>query len=132
MILKILMYTLLIFSVFSAHAKIDHTRIVNADNEPGSWLSHGRNYSEDRQSPLTGITPANVNMLGLAWSFDTNTSRGLEASPLVIDGVIYTTGSWSKVYAISAKTGQLLWEFDPKVPLAWAPNACCDVVNRGV
>ncbi|MDA1076900.1 MAG: PQQ-dependent dehydrogenase, methanol/ethanol family, partial [Proteobacteria bacterium] len=68
----------------------------------------------------------------LAWYFDTGTTRGLEASPLVVDGVIYTTTSWSQVFAHNAATGELLWRFDPQVPRAWGVNACCDVVNRGV
>ncbi len=116
----------------ASHANVDAQRLINADAEPASWLSHGRNYAEDRQSPLTQITPGNVAELGLAWYFDTNTTRGLEASPLVIDGVMYSTTSWSQVYAHNAATGELLWHYDPKVPKAWGVNACCDVVNRGV
>ena len=115
-----------------AHAGVSGERIIAADSEPGSWLSHGRNYAEDRMSPLTQINKENIKDLGLAWYFDTDTSRGLEASPLVIDGVIYSTGSWSKVFANDARTGELLWSYDPQVPKAWGVNACCDVVNRGV
>ncbi len=115
-----------------AGASVSAERIIEADNEPGSWLSHGRNYAEDRMTPLTQINKQNVGELGLAWYFDTGTTRGLEASPLIIDGVIYSTGSWSKVFANDAKTGALLWSYDPEVPRAWGVNACCDVVNRGV
>ena len=113
-------------------AEVTGERIIAADQEPGSWLSHGRTYAEDRMSPLTQINKQNVQDLGLAWSFDTGTRRGLEATPLVFDGVIYTTGSWSKVFANDAKTGALLWSYDPKVPREYGVNACCDVVNRGV
>ncbi len=113
-------------------APVDHARLVSADESPGSWLTHGRTYREARESPLTQITTDNVDRLGLAWYFDTGTRRGLEASPLVIDGVIYSTGSWSKVYAHDAATGEPLWQYDPQVPKAWGVNACCDVVNRGV
>jgi len=118
--------------VLPLHAAVDGARITGADSEPGAWLSHGRNYMEDRESPLTGITPDNVKDLGLAWYFDTGTTRGLEASPLVIDGVMYSTTSWSQVFAHTAATGELLWHYDPAVPRAWGVNACCDVVNRGV
>ena len=117
---------------FSAQANVDRERLIAADSEPGSWLTHGRNYAEDRDSPLTGITPANVHELGLAWYFDTNTTRGLEASPLVIDGVMYSTTSWSQVFAHNAASGELIWHYDPQVPKSWGINACCDVVNRGV
>lgn len=116
----------------TAPASIDAERLVNAASEPGNWLTHGGNYAETRETALTAITPANVKDLGLAWYFDTGTRRGLEASPLVFDGVIYTTGSWSKVFANNAVSGEPLWSFDPQVPMSWGANACCDVVNRGV
>jgi quinohemoprotein ethanol dehydrogenase len=113
---------------------VDDARLLAA-GEPanaGQWLSHGRDYSEQRFSPLAQLTPENVGQLGLAWFADFDTRRGQESTPLVIDGVIYVTTAWSKVYAFDAKTGQQLWKFDPKVPGEWAVNACCDVVNRGV
>ncbi len=123
--------SLLCFSVCCS-AEVTRQRLTAADTEPDQWLSHGRNYAEDRESPLQQIDRGNVATLGLAWSFDTSTHRGLEASPLVIDGVIYTTGSWSRVYAISAANGEQIWSYDPEVPRSWGVNACCDVVNRGV
>jgi PQQ-dependent dehydrogenase (methanol/ethanol family) len=113
-------------------ANLDTDRIVNADNEPGNWLAHGRTYDEQRFSPLDQIKANNVGDLGLAWYFDTGTDRGLEASPIVVDGIMYTSGSWSVVFANDARTGELIWQFDPKVPKSWGVNACCDVVNRGV
>ena len=111
---------------------VDEARILAADREPGGWLTHGRNYAETRESPLTGIHRDNVDRLGLAWTYDLGTRRGLEATPLVIDGTLYTTGTWSRVYALDAVTGELRWSHDPQVPRAWGLNACCDVVNRGV
>ena len=82
---------------------VDGERIVNADDEPGNWLAHGRTYDEQRFSPLDQITADNVGDLGLAWYFDTGTDRGLEASPIVVDGVMYTSGSWSVVFANDAR-----------------------------
>jgi quinohemoprotein ethanol dehydrogenase len=119
-------------AVGSAQAKVDGDRIANANEEPGNWLTHGRTYAEERESPLTQITPDNVETLGLAWYYDTGTRRGLEASPLVIDGRMYSSLSWSRVVANDARTGRELWRFDPEVPRQWGVNACCDVVNRGV
>ena len=113
-------------------AAVDGARIINADSEPGSWMSHGRTYSEERYSPLKQIDTANVEKLGLAWFADLDTSRGQEATPIVVDGVIYISTAWSKVKAYDARTGKPLWDFDPKVPGEWAVNTCCDVVNRGV
>ena len=111
---------------------VDAQRLVDVDSEPGAWIAHGRNYAEDRESPLTSIHPGNVAELGLAWYFDTETTRGLEATPLVFDGVMVFTTSWSQVFALDPVTGEQLWHYDPEVPRSWGVNACCDVVNRGV
>lgn len=112
--------------------KIDDAALKQADAKPGEWITHGRDYAETRFSPLKQINDSNVKDLGLAWSFDTQTDRGLEATPIIVDGVMYTTGSWSIVYALDARTGKQLWKWDPKVPHSYGPKACCDVVNRGV
>jgi PQQ-dependent dehydrogenase (methanol/ethanol family) len=93
---------------------------------------YGGGYDEQRFSPLKQINEQNVDKLGLLWSHEFGTTRGLEATPLVVSGVIYTTGEWSVVYAMDAKTGQILWTYDPKVPRGRARTICCDVVNRGV
>jgi quinohemoprotein ethanol dehydrogenase len=113
-------------------AMLDAARLSAADSEVDNWLAHGRTYGEQRFSPLDDIDVDNVSGLGLAWSFDTDHNRGLESSPIVIDGVMYSTGNWSVVYANDAATGELLWKHDPKVDKSWAVYACCDVVNRGV
>ena len=113
-------------------AAVDGERIVNADAEPGNWMSTGRTYDEQRFSPLDAIDTETVQDLGLAWYWNTGTVRGLEATPIVVDGVMYTTGTWSVVWAHDAKTGELLWSHDPQVPRRYAKYACCDVVNRGV
>ena len=111
---------------------VDGARIGAADREPHNWLSHGRTYSEQRFSPLDRIDTANVARLGLAWSFDFPTDRGMEATPIVVDGRMYVSSTWSMVYAFDAKTGAPLWHHDPQVPRAWAVHLCCDAVNRGV
>ena len=112
-------------------ASVDAARIIHADNEPGNWMTHGRTYSEQRFSPLNQINDQNVGRLGLAWSLDLDTHRGQEATPIVVDGVMYFSTAWSKVMAVKAATGEKLWSYDPKVSPEWAINACCDVVNRG-
>lgn len=113
-------------------ASVDAARIIHADNEPANWMTHGRTYSEQRFSPLKQINDQNVRWLGLAWSLELDTRRGQEATPIVVDGVMYFSTAWSKVLAVNAATGEKLWSYDPKVPPEWAINACCDVVNRGV
>ncbi|GAB5449732.1 MAG: PQQ-dependent methanol/ethanol family dehydrogenase [Halioglobus sp.] len=115
-----------------AAAWVDGERLSAADNEPGNWMSHGRTYSEQRYSPLAGIKADNVEELGLAWSFDLNTQRGIEATSIVVDGVMYMTSAWSIVHALDARSGEPLWTFDPQVAKEKAKHTCCDVVNRGV
>jgi alcohol dehydrogenase (cytochrome c)/quinohemoprotein ethanol dehydrogenase len=113
-------------------ADVDGARILAADSEPGNWMTYGRTYTEQRYSPLNQITDQNAGQLGLTWSYDLDTHRGQEATPIVVDGVMYVSTAWSKVKALDAKTGALLWAYDPKVDGSWGPKACCDVVNRGV
>jgi quinohemoprotein ethanol dehydrogenase len=113
-------------------ANVDGAKIANADADPGEWLSHGRTYSEQRFSPLDKINTTNVKNLGVAWEYRTYSVRGLEATPIVSDGVMFITLPWSKVIALDAKSGKELWQYDPKVPGATGRFACCDVVNRGV
>jgi quinohemoprotein ethanol dehydrogenase len=114
-------------------AAVDAARLEAADNDAGNWMSHGRTYDEQRFSPLKQIDTRNVRDLKLAWHYDIPTdARGQEATPLVIDGLMYVTSAWSKVFALDARTGALLWQYDPAVPRETGVNACCDVVNRGV
>lgn len=115
-------------------AGVDGERIINADSEPGNWMSYGRTYAEERFSPLSSIDTETVDELGLAWSYDilTRTARGLEATPIVVDGVMYISTAWSHVVALDPVSGEELWEFDPQVDGTYAQRACCDVVNRGV
>ncbi len=114
-------------------AAVDSDRLRNADRDVDNWLSHGRTYDEQRFSPLTQINAQNVSQLKPAWHYDLPTDqRAHESTPLIIDGTMYLTGTWSRVFALNASTGALLWSYDPKVPGRSGVNACCDVVNRGV
>jgi quinohemoprotein ethanol dehydrogenase len=119
-------------AIRAATRSVNGERIRNADAEPGNWMAHGRTFDEQRYSPLKQISTSNVNELGLAWYWDTGTRRGLESTPIVVDGVMFNSGAWSVVWAHDARTGELLWEYDPQVPREWGRFACCDVVNRGV
>jgi alcohol dehydrogenase (cytochrome c)/quinohemoprotein ethanol dehydrogenase len=113
-------------------AAVTAARLAAADTEPGQWMSHGRTYGEQRFSPLDQINTQTVGRLGLAWFADFDSRRGQEATPVVVDGVLYVSTAWSRVKAYDAATGKPLWAYDPEVPGEWAVNACCDVVNRGV
>lgn len=113
-------------------AQINGSRIANADSEPGNWLAHGRTYSEQRYSPLDQINTETVSELGFLWEYDPRAIRGMEATPIVVDGVMFATGPWSKVYALDVRSGAEYWTYDPEVPGQRGRLACCDVVNRGV
>ncbi|WEK45354.1 MAG: PQQ-dependent dehydrogenase, methanol/ethanol family [Candidatus Andeanibacterium colombiense] len=114
------------------NGKIDEQRLLSAENDPDNWLSYGRTYAEQRFSPLTDVNDTNVGQLGLAFSVPLDTNRGQEATPIVVDGVMYFSTAWSKVMAVKADTGELLWKYDPQNIGAKGAHACCDVVNRGV
>ena len=96
------------------------------------WPTIGLDYAETRFSKLNQINADNVKKLGLVWSYPLESSRGVEATPVVVDGIMYQTASWSVVHAIDARTGKQLWTFDPKVDREKGYRGCCDVVNRGV
>ena len=115
----------------AAFAAVDTNRIATASGG-AEWLTYGGTYDEQRFSTLTGINTENVGRLGVAWTHDLDTNRGVEATPIVVDGVMYVTSAWSVVYALDAKTGDALWTYDPDVDRAVGVKACCDVVNRGV
>ena len=101
-------------------------------NPRGEWLSYGRTYREQRFSPLDSVNRNNVDELDLVWSFKFDTARGMEATPIVHDGVIYVSTGWSHVHAIDARSGEELWHYDAKVPKAQLAKTCCGPVNRGV
>ena len=115
-----------------AVAAVNGERIIATDKEPGNWMSHGRDYGEQRYSPLKQVNADNVDQLGLAWSHKLDVDRGTEATALVIDGIMYTTGAYSIVYAFDARNGELLWKYDPEIDRSISGRGCCDVVNRGV
>lgn len=119
-------------SAVSTVANVDSVRLAGADKEPGSWMSHGRTYSEQRFSPLTTVSKSNVSKLGLAWAYKLDVDRATEATPIVVDGVMYVTGALSIVSALDPVTGKELWKYDPKVARDKGRDGCCDVANRGV
>ncbi|MBP7081696.1 MAG: PQQ-dependent dehydrogenase, methanol/ethanol family [Rhodocyclaceae bacterium] len=112
--------------------KVDGAFIRANEARTNDWPSHGLDYAETRFSKLQQIHAANVKDLGLVWSYNLESTRGVEATPLVVDGVMYVSASWSIVHAIDVRSGKKIWTFDPKVPREAAYKGCCDVVNRGV
>jgi quinohemoprotein ethanol dehydrogenase len=111
---------------------VDDARLAGAGSEPGQWFTAGRDRGGSWFSPLETINAGNVARLGFAWEYRLGTKRGLEATPIVVDGVMYTSGNWGRVYALDARTGRERWTFVPPIDGQWGRHACCDVVNRGI
>lgn len=93
--------------------------------------------ASQRFSPLAQIDTTNVQRLGLAWEFRDfvvrgRTHRGMQASPVVVGDVMYFSGPWGVAYAADARSGRLLWQYDPHADGQYGRSACCDVVNRGL
>jgi PQQ-dependent dehydrogenase (methanol/ethanol family) len=100
-------------------------------NPGDQWPGYGRDYAEQRFSPQDQIDRANVDHLGLAWSFTFPTHRVMESTPLMHDGKLYVTTPWSHVFALDARSGEALWHFNPEVNKAHLINSCCGPANRG-
>jgi len=111
---------------------IDQARADSSENDDDNWLTYGHGYQEQRYSRLDQVNDGNVKQLSLAWIAPLDTTRGQEATPIIVDGVMYTSTAWSKVMALDAATGKVLWTFDPVNDGSKGAHACCDVVNRGV
>lgn len=129
--------------------RVDDAALRNADHDADDWLTNGRDYAATRDSPLQQIDRTNVSQLGLAWYYDTDAAPGnLEATPIIADGTLYATATWSVVFALDARTGKQEWRYDPGIshrnfPLGprgvpdsskprIGPSLCCGPANRGV
>lgn len=119
-------------SLAQAAGDVDLPRLMKADSEPQNWLTGGRDKDGTYFSPLKQINDKNIDQLGFAWADDLGTARAQEATPIVVDGVMYTSGTWGYVYAVNAATGKEMWRYDPEVPGQIGRNPCCDIDNRGV
>ena len=115
-----------------APARVDGERLANADREPDNWFTPGRDAEGTYYSPLDAIDDHNVSRLGFAWAYKLDTQRGLQGTPVVVDGVMYASGNWGRVYAVDATNGREIWTYDPGVDGQYGRYACCDVVNRGL
>ena len=112
--------------------KVNAAFMKSNAQQTADWPSYGLDYAETRHSRLNQISTANVKDLGLVWSYNLESKRGVESTPLVVDGIMYVTASWSVVHAVDVRTGKRIWTYDPQVPREAGYKGCCDVVNRGV
>src|SRR5216110_1156521 len=113
----------------AAPAQVTPQDLRDGLKNPTRWITYGGDYGNHRNSPLTQITPANVNRLTAHWQFQTDTLGKFEAAPLVLDGVVYVTGPLDTGWAIDARTGRQIWRYRRDLPSGLI--ACCGLVNRG-
>jgi quinohemoprotein ethanol dehydrogenase len=130
--LDVFIILILVAGCHREFADIDRGRLLSAAQHPQQWLTTGGDFGKTHYSGLTAINTSTVSRLGLAWEYQTGTDRGLEATPVVVDGMMYTSGVAGRVYALNASTGQRIWSFEPKIDPHVYRSVCCDNVNRGV
>ena len=118
--------------VSGSAANVSQQRLLDAENEPGQWMMVGGTYEERHYSPLDEINRDNVSELNLAWYADYDVNLSQQGTPLYIDGVIYVSTAWSMVNAFDARTGELLWHYDPQTNREIVTKVCCGIVNRGI
>ena len=129
-----MLYTALVATAMAAgavlHAQVTFERIQRAAAEPQNWLTYSGDVSSRRFTPLTQITPANVKNLELQWVFQALSLEKFEATPLAVDGVLYTVQPPNDIVAIDGSTGRIFWTFSYKPSPQARP--CCGRVNRGL
>ena len=112
-----------------AHAQVTPERLLNAAKEPQNWLMYSGDYAGRRFSGLDQINIANVHSLVAKWAYQTEASGKFEATPLVADGVLYGTGQDNRAYALDARSGRPIWQYQRALPGDIRP--CCGRINRG-
>ena len=134
-IVFILIFLSTLTSCNSNHEEIGYIteeRLLDANNEPESWLTGGRDYKQSYYSPLNEINKSNVNQLGFAWDYDIDFETAFQATPMVVGGFLFTAGNKGNVYALNAATGDLIWSFKPDIQEEVFDSHCCAGPNRGV
>ena len=118
----------LILLAGSLAAQVSFDRLVNADKEPQNWLTYSGTFMSQRYSPLTQITPQNIKNLELQWVFQARSLEKFEATPLVVDGIMYTVQAPNDVVALDPVTGRVFWTY------SYAPSTqsrpCCGRARR--
>ena len=112
------------------HAQVSYDRLRQAEQEPHNWLTYSGNYSSNRYSELVQISPANARNLEQKWVYQTQTLGPWQATPLVVDGIMYVTQRPNDVVALDARTGRAFWIY--RYPTPPGQKACCGSNNRGV
>ena len=117
------------------HASVTDQDLLAGLKSPTRWLTFSGSYTGQRHSPLTQVTPQNVSGLTPQWIFQTDIpglpGRGIETSPIVVDGILYVTGNSNQAWAVNARDGRPIWNYRRALPPNFATSVCCGPVNRG-
>jgi alcohol dehydrogenase (cytochrome c) len=115
-------WALVIVAVASASAQsVTNAQLQKGLADPGAWLNYGGDYGSQRHSPLTQITPANVDQLSVQWAFQTNQLGKFESTPIVLNGIMYFTGPNNAAWAVDARTGRQIWTCAAAASIAASP-----------
>ena len=126
-----MMLRALLFCSTALFAQVSNDRLLHAEREPQNWLHYSGTYDGQRYSLLDQITPlVNAKNLELKWVFQAHSLEKFEATPLVVDGIMYVTEAPNHVFALDAKTGRTFWDYEYKP--SHDARVCCGSVNRGV
>lgn len=121
----------------SAESKLYHNYVtddmlLNADKDASNWLLYGRDYQTTRYSPLATINQGNIKKLKAVWNLSFGVLDGQDSQAVVVNGNVYVTSSYNKVWSVDGATGKVNWKYERELPGDVFPKLCCDVVNRGV
>src|SRR6266851_6899118 len=110
---------------------VNEARVLADAATGNNWMVNGRTNDSKHFSPLKQINDQNAGNLGLAWYLDYDGAMGVVSEPIVVDDVIYVSAPLSKVYAVEASTGKLLWKYDPQIRLDQALNGSYSARTNG-
>jgi alcohol dehydrogenase (cytochrome c) len=113
-----------------AQGQVTPQRLLDSAKEPQNWLTYSGDYAGHRFSALDQINTGNAHTLVPKWAYQTMAGGKFETTPLVVDGVLYGTGQDNRAYALDARTGRPIWQYQRSLPADIRP--CCGRVNRGV
>src|SRR5881396_3183763 len=128
-LLIIVMCSVVLAAQQTAGPQVASQDLMDGLKDPSRWLTYSGDYSGHRHSPLTQLTPENVNQLMAQWTFQTGTLGSFQTTPLVFDGVLYVTGFNNHAWAIDARSGRQIWHYRRELPEDL--HLCCGTVNRG-
>jgi len=114
------------------HNYVTDDMLLNADKDASNWLLYGRDYQTTRYSPLSQVNKGNIKSLKAAWNLSFGVLDGQDSQAVVVNGTVYVTSSYNKVWSVDGATGKVNWKYERELPGDVFPKLCCDVVNRGV